>query len=474
MNDRLSADLLKVTLTAFGLLLISSFVDWEKLTGDKLSNYNLFGDVYEWCGGKNLSSEINDNIDPALDAAITELNVETELSLDETTISEEIADMENPEPINYSDVVTPVERRGNVWPIEDYSITGDGIENFRNAIASADSKRCRIAVIGDSYIEGDIFTQDIRRLLQNEYGGKGVGYMSMHSDFPGFRRSVMQNDKGWNVYSLRDNSNSALRLISGEYCIGSVGSTASFKGSKIENAENWNVSRLLYKTTKSGSVEITTDSISRVFDLTSSPDIQMIEMSGPTAKMVIKSNCDSLVVIGAWLESETGIGVDCMSVRGNSGVGHRSLSQKLASEMNSLIPYDLIIVEYGMNALSAEQTDYTNYGRIMEKVINRLKECYPQCDILMLGVGDRGQKNGTSITSMSTIDAMVAAQRQCARNCNIMFWDTRQAMGGADAICRWRNEGLVNADYIHLNHKGGGVLAKELILALKMKLDEKQ
>ena len=36
-----------------------------------------------------------------------------------------------------------------------------------------------------------------------------------------------------------------------------------------------------------------------------------------------------------------------------------------------------------------------------------------------------------------------------------MFWDTREAMGGEDAIVEWRERGLVNADYIHLNNKGG-------------------
>ena len=45
-------------------------------------------------------------------------------------------------------------------------------------------------------------------------------------------------------------------------------------------------------------------------------------------------------------------------------------------------------------------------------------------------------------------------------------------MGGKDAVVEWHKRGLLNADYIHLNHKGGAELAKEFVNSLKMKLDE--
>ena len=56
---------------------------------------------------------------------------------------------------------------------------------------------------------------------------------------------------------------------------------------------------------------------------------------------------------------------------------------------------------------------------------------------------------------MATAPAMISAQRDAARKAHCLFWDTREAMGGEDAIVEWRERGLVNADYIHLNNKGG-------------------
>ena len=48
----------------------------------------------------------------------------------------------------------------------------------------------------------------------------------------------------------------------------------------------------------------------------------------------------------------------------------------------------------------------------------------------------------------------------------------RAAMGGSDAVVQWRNDKLVNADYIHLNHKGGAAMAKLLQHAIQSSLNE--
>ena len=107
----------------------------------------------------------------------------------------------------------------------------------------------------------------------------------------------------------------------------------------------------------------------------------------------------------------------------------------------------------------------------MSEVVAKIRQCYPTADILMLGVGDRGQKIGGEVHSLPTIGAMVKAQRECAQKSGILFWDTRQAMGGDDAIVNWRERQLVNGDYIHLNSAGGKALAKELVPAIRLLTD---
>lgn len=71
-----------------------------------------------------------------------------------------------------------------------------------------------------------------------------------------------------------------------------------------------------------------------------------------------------------------------------------------------------------------------------------------------MGVGDRGERRNGQVHSMSTITNMIDAQREAAMRAGVLFWDTREAMGGEDAIVEWSGNGRANKDYIHLTHKG--------------------
>lgn len=99
-----------------------------------------------------------------------------------------------------------------------------------------------------------------------------------------------------------------------------------------------------------------------------------------------------------------------------------------------------------------------------------MRACYPNADILIMGIGDRGEKRGGEVHSMATSKNMVDEQREVARRTHSMFWDTQEAMGGQDAIVKWASSGLANKDYIHLTHKGGRELATRFVNALNHNL----
>ena len=171
--------------------------------------------------------------------------------------------------------------------------------------------------------------------------------------------------------------------------------------------------------------------------------------------------------LGSWLDGASGVSLDCMSSRGYSGVTLQKVSPELCREMAKFIDYDLIILEFGINAMSSKQTDYSIYSSRLEKVIEHVRQCYPNADILLLGIGDRGEKINGEVHSMKAAPFMVEAQRTAARKAHCLFWDTREAMGGEDAIVTWSKNGLANKDYVHLTHKGGAKLAEPLFNAIQ-------
>lgn len=368
-----------------------------------------------------------------------------------------------------NDTIVPApkaSRVGDLVVIEDYTAGAMGLANLRRTIQSGSF--ARIALVGDSYIEGDIFAQDLREKLQSAYGGQGVGYVNMHSEFPGFRRSVKQGGSGWKAFSAMKKCDFNYIGLSEQYFISTPQAVSTYQGTKaFAQTGAWFTSRFLFVAPKGATITYRTSGEWISEDVPADAGVQMIKVDGSTTRFDVKTTSSSLVGLGVWLDGDSGIGVDCMSSRGFSGITLSKISRPLCYEMSRCgVDYNLIILEFGINAMSARQRNYSVYSARMVDVINHVRSCYPRADILLMGIGDRGEKRGSEIHSMSTATAMIEAQREAARKAHCLFWDTREAMGGVDAVVEWSRGGYINKDYIHLTHKGGARLADLLFNAI--------
>lgn len=467
---------------AVAIVAVLSIFPWGNLTGNYLKDYSLLADLFP----NSVKAVAEELIDPELKAALEEGDTEgaddiiiapaqysvnnDNVSSSQSKISESTAiTVEMPT----SDQMKPRQngRHGDKVLIEDYTVGGIGLSHLRSALANSSSP-ARIAVIGDSYIEGDILTMDLRANLQNIYGGSGVGYVPLQSELTGFRVSVSEKCSGWTTHDIRKKANNAYKWLAGEYFVSENNASTKISGtSRLPHLSSWNSTKFLFISPKDAQITVSAAGNSKTFNISGSPDVQCISVPGNTSSASVSTSTPGVVALGMFLDGNSGVAVDCMSLRGNSGISHRKLSTTLATQMRKYIDYDLIIVEYGINALSSQQTNYSGYKKLMYNVIARLKACYPNADILIMGIGDRGQKVGTNIKSIPTAQNMVDTQRDLARETGVLFWDTREAMGGEDAIVDWRSRSLVNPDYIHLNAKGGKVLGAYLADAIRNALN---
>ena len=90
--------------------------------------------------------------------------------------------------------------RAGMTCIEDYSdSTMRGMTRFYQALdeLAKAPRPVRIAYFGDSFIEADILTADLREMLQQKYGGCGVGFVTITSMTSGFRPTVRHSFSGW-------------------------------------------------------------------------------------------------------------------------------------------------------------------------------------------------------------------------------------------------------------------------------------
>lgn len=476
-----------ILLLSMGMLLMLSAVPWSSLTGNVLKDFNLFEEIMDSdspvSGGEYAQEPMPGNetpdfdlkpgpvladstsVDSIADAVPDSLSALTAVS--DSTVSDSVA-----LPLVALHEAAP--EADGVILIENYT-DRPAFSHFRKALSEAPVRKLRVAVIGDSYIEGDIFCQHLRHLLQEEYGGRGVGFMSMHTEFPGFRQTVRQSDTGWKRHDIRALAKrDSLRTLSGDYSRATGASKAKFKGSKTyPGTTGWERTSLLFIAPASGTITITAGEAEPfVAEVEASPAVQCVMLPAATDNVTISSGIPGLVALGAYLDGTTGVQLDCMSVRGNSGMPLRYLNPGLCSQMRQWVDYDLIILEFGMNAISPGQTNYTAYGQSMEDAVARVRLIYPDADILVMGVGDRGVKSGQGVKSLPAAKAMSDTQRRMARNSRVLFWDTRAAMGGDGAVADWRHRKLLNADYVHLNHAGGKELAILFFTSFQKAIDE--
>ena len=106
--------------------------------------------------------------------------------------------------------------------IEDYAdSTMRGMSHFYEALSACPTlhRPVRIAYFGDSFIEGDILTADLRAMLQSRFGGCGVGYVPVTSRVAGFRPTVKHTFSGWKTHSVTDSVgfNRRLQDLSNHY-----------------------------------------------------------------------------------------------------------------------------------------------------------------------------------------------------------------------------------------------------------------
>ena len=213
-----------------------SFLPLSKISNGKIKDFNLLGDIMkEYAVNDSSSPDLSaENIDPEL-LKSDSLSVKNTDTLSEAVLEPDSVAIVAPKPSKVGDLVV----------IEDYTPDNRGLSSLRRAIGLG--SLARIAFVGDSYIEGDIFTQDLREKLQNAYGGQGVGFVNMHSDFPGFRRSVRQGGSGWKTFTALKKGNYKYMALSEQYAIPSGKALSTYTGSKtFPHALQWSRSSFLF------------------------------------------------------------------------------------------------------------------------------------------------------------------------------------------------------------------------------------
>jgi hypothetical protein len=366
--------------------------------------------------------------------------------------------------------------------VEDYSGNKNALGNFFSALKGARRRPVRVAFFGDSFIEGDILCAGLRDTLQQLFGGHGVGYVPITSEVAQFRTTIRHSFSGWRTYwAVGEKSPFAPLGLSGYCFIPQEENEVEYRPGKKQSGA-FHRARLFYTSPLPAQLHYTLDdSLFYEHALEPSGKLQqtIVSCEGAQAIKLHFEPFDSLKLYGVSFESNTGMIVDNFAMRGNSGMGLLQTATKELNEFNHFRNYKLILLQYGLNVVGESDTiGYDWYTDKMVRVIGRLKENFPECSILLLGISDRSYNQNGKFVTMPNILLMRRAQRAIARESKIAFWDVYAAMGGKNSMVKFvtATPPLAAKDYTHLTYRGGQKLAKKLADALlydRLKHDSK-
>lgn len=349
---------------------------------------------------------------------------------------------------------------------------------FLSALVRGEHLRQPVGVLhyADSQAEGDLISSTIRDVLQAKFGGRGIGLVH-----PGNKAQNLIGQRcsaGWSFSSVQSGTPNARNY-------GVLGALSSlnhatdaqwvrFSAREVKRSgTQFNRLRLLVGHNNSPYSAICT------IDGRSTDSVQVMPGKALTAlQFDIPQNTSTtelrllgegpIHAYGLLQESERGVFVHNIPIRGSSGTFFSKLNEQLASELMEELNVRLIVVQYGINAVPTSATNYKFYENTMTAQLKALKRIRPDASIVLVGVSDMSVKTANGYASHPNVVRVRAAQRQAARRAGVAFWDCYMAMGGDNSMSTWAlgSPQLGQKDFTHFTPRGARRIGRMLANAL--------
>lgn len=344
---------------------------------------------------------------------------------------------------------------------------------FYTSLSSASEQQVRVVHYGDSQIEEDRMTLTVRRRLQEQYGGGGVGLIPLHQTIPtrtihqvltmnGKVQSVQQGPRRQLVYGPKSG-----RRTDGRY--GVMGQVALMNDSLQTGSEQ------LTLTVEPMSNEKHTERYFSRLRMWSDGDIRWVyagdtlPASQPWVLRDSTSHCSfSLVgrgeVYGISLETPTGVIVDNIPMRGCLGTVFTDISREQLTRFYKQTNTRLIIMQFGGNAIPFNEQPSTIRGivNLLRKQVQYVHSCAPEASILFVGPGDMTTLIDGSPATYPLLPYMDRLLAQMAQQEHIGYYSLYHAMGGQNSMIQWQQHGWAGSDGVHFTRRGAEKAGEQL------------
>ena len=361
---------------------------------------------------------------------------------------------------------------------------------FYQALSESGSQAVRVVHLGDSQIEEDRISMQLRYRLQERFGGGGVGLLPMVQTIPTFtvKQRIEQDGHQLPYTSVKRYlayGPSAMRMKSGNR-YGPMSQVACINepievGLELlrEKVPTYNYDRIRVLCSDSIHVALIPDSLERQRFVLQDPPTDSLGLQ-PTMRQVVIV-LDTLRrnvllrlsgegdVYGLSLETATGLQVDNIPMRGAAGTHFTAVDIEPFAAYFRATNTRLVIMQFGGNAMPSlsSRGAVERYTAAMRQQIQYLMSAAPDASLLFIGPADMittidGEQQ--SYPMLPYLDKCLAAM---VEEENGAYYSLFRLMGGAGSMFHWRDVGLAGDDMIHFTRAGarkvGDLLAKQLL-----------
>ena len=338
---------------------------------------------------------------------------------------------------------------------------------FASLSATADSV-VHIWYYGDSQVEGDRITQDLRPLLQKEFGGNGIGFLPF-SDVATYRDFETETSENWTKLNVFINRKSRGFGFSGiKFRIKQKDSTEEATTViKSRYGSAFPAVSLLYGNTSGGKVEVINDGKKEEKEAiawSKEEGAGIIKISSGFRKSLqLKFDDRESDFFGYLISGRNGIYIDNCGIRGHSGDGLFNISNTMLKTHARMMNTKLVVFHYGNNAIpyikSKQHAEFV--GKEFERLFNRFRQALPQVSFLVVSGGDMGRKIDENDVPYEYAQLLAQTIGEAANRSGCAFFDMYSMMKKDGGIKEWKRLGLANLDG-HLSPAGQARFAKVL------------
>lgn len=357
-------------------------------------------------------------------------------------------------------------------PNDDYTFFDNFFKEAENAKGM--DQIIRVIHYGDSQIELDRISSNIRKYFQSQFGGSGPGLLPLYQSIP--TATVYQNFSGnYVTYALYGdgirNKTKDYGVMAKSFKLAGGGSFyASAPGAEKKNSKNNPYSRikLLFNnqnSTLKASLSHKNKGTIKEQEF-NNQGLQYAEWRLDTAISNFSIHFSgSSNIYGILVDGGAGVAVDNVPMRGASGTFFTQMNDTLLQSSFNKMGVKMIILQFGGNSVPGlyNEKSADQYIQSLIAQIKYFKRLFPKTPILFIGPSDMATKVKGVMSTYPLLPYLVEQLKVAVPANGAAFWNMYEVMGGENSMLGWVKKGWAGSDYVHFTPQGAAKIGDILV-----------